>query len=96
VLTIDHVEQRTEAMSEVDLIATGTHAGPLDLGAFGLVRPRGVRLTLRLRELLEISDGHIVYASIELDINGLMRQLNRIDYEQPLASWIRFGSWRMN
>jgi predicted ester cyclase len=86
VLTMEHLEQRNETMCEVDLIATGTHAGPLDLGALGLLRPSGVRLTLRLRELLEIRDGHIVYASLEFDLNGLIRQLNRIDYEQLRTS----------
>jgi predicted ester cyclase len=81
VFTIEHVEQRNETMCEVDLIATGTHSGPLDLGAFGLLRPSGARLELRLRELLDISGGHITYASLSFDINGLMRQLNRIDYD---------------
>jgi predicted ester cyclase len=79
--TMEHVEQRNETMCEVDLIASGTHAGPLDLGAFGLLRPSSVRLTLRLRELLDIRDGHITYASLSFDLNGLMWQLNRIDYE---------------
>ena len=69
-------------MCEVDLIATGTHSGSLDLGAFGLLRPSGVRLEIRLRELLDIRDGHITYASLSFDINGLMRQLNRIDYDR--------------
>jgi predicted ester cyclase len=80
--TMEHVEQRTETMCEVDLIATGTHSGPLDLGVFGLLRPSGVRLTLRLRELLDVRDGHITYASLSLDLYGLMRQLNRVDYQQ--------------
>ena len=82
VLTMEHVEQRNETMCEVDLIASGTHSGPLDLGAFGLLRPSGVRLTLRLRELLDIRDGHITYTSLSFDLNGLVRQLNRIDYDQ--------------
>jgi predicted ester cyclase len=84
--TIEQVQQRNETMCEVDLIATGTHAGPLDLGAFGLLRPSGVRLTLRLRELLDVRDGRITYASLSFDLNGLMRQLNRIDYEHLLRS----------
>jgi predicted ester cyclase len=83
---IEQVQQRNETMCEVDLIATGTHTGPLDLGEFGLLRPSGVRLTLKLRELLEIRDGRITSASLSFDLNGLMRQLNRIDYEQLMRS----------
>jgi predicted ester cyclase len=83
---IEEVWQRNETMCEVDLTATGTHTGPLDLGAFGLLRPSGVRLTLRLRELLEIRDRRITYASLSFDLNGLMHQLNRIDHEQLMRS----------
>jgi predicted ester cyclase len=78
--TLKHVEQRNEAMCEVDLIAVGTHTGLLDLGDFGLLKPSGVRLTLLLRELLEIRDGKISYASLAFDIDHLVRQLNRVDY----------------
>jgi predicted ester cyclase len=89
--TIDQVAQRNETMCEVDVIATGTHAGPLDLGAFGLLRPSGARLTLQLRELLEIHGGQITYASLSFDLNGLMRQLNRIDHEQLMRSLNTIG-----
>jgi predicted ester cyclase len=82
VLTVERAEQRNQTMCEVDLIATGTHSGVLDLGGLGQLRPSGVQLTLRFRELLEIRDGRITYASISFDINGLVRQLNRIDYER--------------
>ena len=78
--TMKRVEQRNEAMCEVDLIAIGTHTGPLDLGNLGLLKPSGERLTLLLRELLEIRGGQISYASLAFDINHLVRQLNRIDY----------------
>lgn len=86
VFTVQRVEQRNETMCEVDLVATGTHLGLLDLGEFGLLRPSGVRLALRLRELLDIRDGHITYASLSFDLNGLVRQLNRIDYEHLMLS----------
>jgi predicted ester cyclase len=86
VFTMEHVEQRNETMCEVDLIATGTHSGPLDLGAFGLLKPNGARLALRLRELLDIRDGRITYASLSFDLNGLVRQLNRIDYDRLVRS----------
>ena len=82
VFTMERMEQRNETMCEVDLIATGTHSGPLDLGAFGLLKPSGGRLMLRLRELLDIRDGKITYTSLSFDIHGLIRQLNRIDYDR--------------
>jgi hypothetical protein len=78
--TMEHVEQRNETMCEVDLIATGTHSGLLDLGAFGLMKPSGVRLTLQLRQLLDIRDGHIAFTSLSFDISRLVRQLSWIDY----------------
>lgn len=81
-LTIQHVEQRGDTMCEVDLLATGTHQGSLDLGGFGLLKPSGARLSLQLRELLEIRQGLITYASLSFDLNGLVRQLNRIDYDR--------------
>ncbi len=81
---MEHVEQRNETMCEVDLMATGTHTGSLDLGALGLFKPSGVRLTLLLRELLEIRDGKITYASLVVDINNLVRGLNQVDYRKLL------------
>ena len=78
-LTIDRVEQRGDAMCEVNLTATGTHAGALDLGPYGVMHPSGVRLTLRLRELIEVRFGSISYAALEFDINQLVRELQRID-----------------
>jgi predicted ester cyclase len=86
VFTIAHVEQRNETMCEVDLIATGTHSGLLDLGTIGVLQPSGVRLTLGLRELLDIRNGQIVYASLSFDLNGLIRQLKRIDYDRLIGS----------
>jgi hypothetical protein len=85
-LRIERVEQRGETTCEIDLIATGTHEGPLDLGMYGLLRPNGVRLTLRLRELLEVHRGQITYASLSFDINHLVRELTRVDYRRLVAS----------
>ncbi|CEF48788.1 unnamed protein product [uncultured bacterium] len=80
--TLEHVEQRNETMCEVDLIATGTHSGLLDLGSCGLLKPSGNRLTLQLRQLLDISNGQITFTSLSLDLNRLVRQLSRIDYQR--------------
>src|SRR4030095_13151572 len=59
VFTIEHVEQRNETMCGGDLLATGTHSGVLDWGTYGLLKPSGIRLTVRLRELLDIRNEHI-------------------------------------
>jgi hypothetical protein len=84
-LKIDCVEQRSETMCEVNLIATGTHAGALDLGPYGVMHPSGVRLTLRLRELLDIRSEAITYAAIEFDINHLVKELQQVDYRRLAA-----------
>lgn len=86
VFTIEKVKQRNETMFEVDVIATGTHSGPLDLGAMGHLRPSGARLALRFRELLDIRDGRITYSSLSIDLSELIRQLKRIDYDQLVRS----------
>jgi hypothetical protein len=62
---------------EVDLIATGTHQGALDLGSYGRFEPTGVHISVRHREVLEIRDGLITYASVTLDVNELVAQLTR-------------------
>jgi predicted ester cyclase len=79
--TIERVHQRGDTICEVELLATGTHSGPLDLGVYGVLQPSGVQLTLRLREVLEIRNGKITYASLAFDINHLGRQLTRVDYK---------------
>ena len=83
--TVGDIEQPNDATCEVHLIATGTHSGPLDLGALGLLRPHGVRLALHMRQLMEIREGRITYTSLSMDLNGLTRQLNRIDYDHLTA-----------
>jgi predicted ester cyclase len=82
---MDRLEQRGDTMCEVDLLATGTHQGLLDLGAWGFLQPSGVRLTLRLRELLEVRDGKIVYATLAFDIDHLVRELSQVDYRKLKA-----------
>lgn len=47
--TIKHVEPRGDTMSDVDLVATGTQTGSLDLGTYGVLKPSGGRLTVRRR-----------------------------------------------
>src|ERR671937_2574733 len=54
VLTIERISRRGETLFEVDLRATGTHLGCLEIGSFGTFKPTGARTTLRLRELLDV------------------------------------------
>jgi predicted ester cyclase len=79
-LKIEHVEQRGDTICEVDLLASGTHEGPLDLGGHVVLKPSHARLSLKLRELLEIRGGKITYASLRFDLNHLIRQLVQVDY----------------
>jgi steroid delta-isomerase-like uncharacterized protein len=85
IFTIARVEQRNETMCEVDVIASGTHLGLLNLGGFGQVPTSGRRISVRLRELLEIQQGAIHYASVECDIHQLVRELTRINYPTLMA-----------
>jgi len=38
-----------------------------------------------MRQLMEIREGRITYTSLSMDLNGLTRQLNRIDYDHLTA-----------
>ena len=65
-----------DAMYDVALVATGTHRGVLDLGGYGRWEATGVRVRVPHREVLEIRDGLIRYASVTLDVTGLLAQLH--------------------
>ena len=73
--TIDHVEQRGDTICEVDLMATGTHDGDLDMHAYGVIRATGAKTRLRCRELLEIRAGKITYSSLSFDVHELIGQI---------------------
>lgn len=79
-LTIDHVNQRSANICEIDLMATGTHSGTLDLGPYGRLKPSGGKTTFSMRELLQVEDGRIVHSSLSFDIHDLLYQLANIDY----------------
>ena len=74
-LSIVRVEQRGDTICEIDLLGTGTHRGPFDLGQAGLFKPTGARARLPFRELLEIRVGKITYSSLRFDLHELVRQL---------------------
>ena len=66
-----------DTIHEIDLMATGTHSGTLDLGAYGSFEATGAFIHVRHREVLEIRGGAITYASVTLDVNDLIAQLSR-------------------
>ena len=61
---------------DIELVATGTHRGLLDLGEYGRFEATGAQVSVPHREVLEIHDGQITYASVTLDVTGLIAQLN--------------------
>jgi ketosteroid isomerase-like protein len=69
------VEKHGETTYDVDLVASGTHQGVLDLGVYGRFEATGVRVKVRHREVLEIRNGKITYASVTLDVHDLITQL---------------------
>jgi predicted ester cyclase len=71
------VDAHGETTFDVDLVATGTHRGFLDLGTYGGFEATGVFVRVRHRELLEIKDGKITLASVTLDVADLVAQLTR-------------------
>ena len=75
VLAVERVTQRSPTTVEVELRATGTHEGPLDLGGYGLFKPSGTKGTLRLRQILEIRDGKFVYSALSFDVQDIVQQL---------------------
>jgi len=71
------VKSHSDFIFDVELLASGTHRGILDLGAYGRFEPTGLHVHVRHREVLEIRDGLIRYASVTLDVNDLVSQLIR-------------------
>ena len=76
-LTQRHVSSDGAAV-EVDLTLTGTHHGALHLGDW-VFRPTGTPVTLHLRELLQIREGRIVFASVSFDLHELVESLTICD-----------------
>jgi hypothetical protein len=75
VLTVDAITTRTPTTVEVDLLATGTHEGPLDLGGYGMFKPSGTCGTLRLRQRIEVQNGRIAYSALSFDVHDIVQQL---------------------
>ena len=83
-LVVDRIDRRSDTMFDVHLVGTGTHRGMLDIGIFQF-KPTGTKTTLRLRELVDIKDGHIVSSSLSIDLNDLITQLSIVDYSELTA-----------
>jgi hypothetical protein len=79
-LESQRVEQRSDTVWELDVIATGTHANVLDLGSIGVFEASSSTTRLRLTELLDIRDGRIMHTSVAFNLNDITQQLAMIDY----------------
>lgn len=76
--TIESISSPDAIIQNVHLQARGTHTGLLEFGG-RTFRPSGVTVCLRIRELLQIRDGVIVFASLSFDMQDIVRQLTRVD-----------------
>jgi SnoaL-like polyketide cyclase len=84
VLTVEAITPRNPTTIEVDLLATGTHEGPLDLGGYGLFKPSGTDGKLRLRQIVELKDGLIVYSAMSYDVQDIVQQLTVVSVPKLL------------
>ena len=84
VLTVERITPRSPTTVEVDLLATGTHQGPLDLGGYGLFKPSGTMGKLRLRQIVELRDGRIAYSALSFDVQDIVQQLTVVSVPKLL------------
>lgn len=84
VLTIEGITPRDRTTIEIDLMATGTHQGPLDLGGYGLFKPSGTKGNLRLRQIVEFKDSRIAYSALSYDVQDIVQQLTVVSVPKLL------------
>ena len=84
VLTIEGITPRNQTTIEVDLLATGTHQGPLDLGGYGLFKPSGTMANLRLRQIVELEDSRLAYSALSYDVQDIVQQLTVVSVPKLL------------
>jgi predicted ester cyclase len=77
-LRIERVEQRGDRMCEVNLLATGTHIGTLVMGVFHFT-PTHTNIAVPMKHVFEFVDESIVYASLSVDSQELVRQLTTLN-----------------
>jgi hypothetical protein len=83
-LTIEGITPRNHTTIEIDLLATGTHQGPLDLGGYGLFKPSGTMGQLRLRQIVEFKDSRIAYSALSYDVQDIVQQLTVVSVPKLL------------
>lgn len=83
ILAVQNIHSRDDVTHESDLLATGTHLGSLDMGGW-VFKPTLTAASLRLRELIEVRDGRIVYSSVSFDVQEIVEQLARVDHAKLL------------
>jgi hypothetical protein len=84
VLTVEGITPRNPTTVEIDVLATGTHQGPLDLGGHGLFKPTGAIGKLRLRQIIELRDGLIAYSALFFDVPDIVQQLTVVSVPKLL------------
>ena len=94
-VVVERVTSRTPTSCEVDLVATGTHLGPLDLGGYGLFKPSGAVGRLRLRQMLEVRDCRIVFSSMSFAFQDIVQQLVSVDVPALLKRLERIQDLRL-
>ena len=80
-LSVLHIQPRTETISEIYLLVSGTHRGTLDFGPYRF-KASGNVAALHVRELLDIRGGRIVASVLTVDLTDLVTQLTRVDYNE--------------
>jgi hypothetical protein len=71
---INTIESRTQSMCEVDVTATGTHRGLLEMGAYRF-RPSGATTPIHMRHLFEVREGRIVFSGLSFDLHDFVQHL---------------------
>jgi hypothetical protein len=74
-----NIVEHGDTIYEVDLMARGTHLGPLDLGMYGRFEATGKFMHVPHREVIEIRGGKITYVSVTLGVSELLAQLKTPD-----------------
>ena len=77
-VTVRDIRSQGGNLYDVELVATGTHSGPLVLGAWSF-RPSQVAVRLPARELFQVEDSQFRLASLTFDLQDLVRQLATVD-----------------
>jgi hypothetical protein len=77
-LEIDRIGNRGDGACTVDLVATGTHSGILEMGNYRFMPTHG-SVNIRLHHLFEGANDRFTYASVSLESRALIRQLTTLD-----------------